>query len=250
MQPQQEFEFLFLKGPVDIRQLYPEMVKASPLVYSEPSEINFVIFRGNKIKVSYWEEIGWRTSEIVYTDPISKEILFRTNLPETDVLFLPVLTEFVEREKLWSPEETIQNDEWMALMVTHNIIVGYYRGFIFCDEFGRDYSSFSFLNIRPDYRGRGLCRPFAQFAYGALTEKFRVNYICLTIATQHEIGVCKCYVRAAKNLGFRVYGDDDANFPNPKEIGVEECNSGKFVFLILVTQGDILDQEMITSFSE
>nr|WIL05276.1 hypothetical protein pmam_237 [Pithovirus mammoth] len=244
-------EFLFFEGPTNVRELFPELVENSYLNYPEIVRENFVILNGERILVDFYKHVGWSAKEIAYTDSRREEILSRTSLSPSNPLSLPVQVEEVEKERIWRPvEELLEEDQWLALMVDDEVIVGFYFGEVFLDNLGRKYSTHSYLNIRPDYRGRGLCRPFAQFAYNNATRNLQVIYFCITVATSETAGVCRCYIRAALNLGYQTYGDFGEFYPEFEQIEVENCNSGKMKFLIFVTDGSPFDEEMEQSFSK
>lgn len=245
-----QVEFLFFEGPTNIRELFPELVENSYLNYSEVVRENFVILNGERILVDFYKYVGWSAKEIDYSDPRKEEILLRAGLPSSDPLFLPVQAEEVEKRRVWRPvEELFEEDQWLALMVDGEAIVGFYFGEVFPDDLDRRYSTHSYLNIRPDYRGQGLCRPFAQFAYDKTTRNLQVSYFCITVATDETSGVCRCYVRAARNLDYQVYGDFGEIYPEFEQIEVEDCNSEKMKFLIFITNGSSFDEEMEQSFS-
>nr|WIL03577.1 hypothetical protein Cplu_146 [Cedratvirus plubellavi] len=134
-------------------------------------------------------------------------------------------------DKQWDPIAYTDQDTWSCFMVDDRTIVGYYMGSLDKDSLGRMYSRGSFAGIRPDYRGKGLCRELARFAYDSLTKIAGVDYIITEVDSNIGAGASRSYMRAAKDLGLLTYGycseeeDDDYALRE-----VEDCDRGKSKF--------------------
>lgn len=75
-------------------------------------------------------------------------------------------------------------------MVDKGEVVGFYVGSLDEDSLGRRYANDSFVSIRPDYRGRGLCRELARFTYGGLIKQAHVVYIVTKVDSKKEGTLC------------------------------------------------------------
>ncbi|SPN79069.1 Acyl-CoA N-acetyltransferase [Cedratvirus Zaza IHUMI] len=137
----------------------------------------------------------------------------------------------VVEDKQWDPVAYTDQDTWSCFMVDNKTIVGYYMGSLDKDSLGRMYSRGSFAGIRPDYRGKGLCRELVRFAYDSLIKVAGVDYIITEVDSNIGAGASRAYMRAAKDLGLLTYGycseeeDDDYALRE-----VEDCDKGKSRF--------------------
>lgn len=239
-------EYAFFTGPVNIEAIYPGIEKRSSLIYTRDKISFFVNYRGQEFKVVKNGMGGFyvASSPFLSYDDI---LLLEHRISNGS---LPVQEKIKTLEYLWSPEVNLtEENSWLSLILHQGQIVGYYFGFIQEDDLGRLYSSHSYISIRPDYQGRGLCKDFSKYTYGKIYEVFDVDYIYLSVAAERKAGACRCYIRAGKELGFRTYGSFEEYgdiVPDYKIRKVSDCNAGNLIYLIFTTKGEI-DNIMIES---
>jgi hypothetical protein len=126
---------------------------------------------------------------------------------------LPVESETLQITEVWDPTISFTEGsmDWISIMIRNTIagprVVGVYNGFAAFDRYGNTYNSGSTLELSYDYRGQGLCRPFAAFTYRKVREHYGVDYMCIQIAAENKYAACKCYVQAALDAGFIPFVD-------------------------------------------
>lgn len=92
-------------------------------------------------------------------------------------------------------------------MIYKDIIIGYYEHSIHIDEEG-PFSDTSFIRIRQDFQGKGLCYYLAKFTYCNAWNVLGVNRIYTTITAEYYRGACRCYFKAAFDCGFKIYQEE------------------------------------------
>lgn len=110
--------------------------------------------------------------------------------------------------------------DYIAFMIYEGKIIGYYRGALAISK-GRLCSKDSFIEIRSDFQGKGLCKPLASFTYCSLSDKLGVKCIKIWIATLNPNSACYCYIEAAEKCGYRTFWKE-------KQVGDELCSSHEF----------------------
>ena len=221
-----------------------------PPVYQEKATHTYVTFRGKEVEVV--RSVGrW-----IVLDSYDAALLRYLNYNPT----LRIVQSMEDRE--WEPVTYTDEDSWSCFMVDQNNIVGFYTGSIEEDSLGRKYTSNSFVGIRPDYRGRGLCRELARFTYDNLIKQVGVGYIVTKVDSNIGAGASRSYMRAAKDLGLSTYGycsdqgDEDENLLFGCYQALEEsedCDRGKNRFSLpsyldnLVFSTYELDKVMVES---
>ncbi|SHO33206.1 Acyl-CoA N-acyltransferase [Cedratvirus A11] len=191
--------YYFYKGPVNLKKNFPDLVNNS--FYSRPVTETFyyILYPSpqgiTKVEVGDYGK-GWQSAIV---DREVDSYIERTN-PQA------FLGEKVYEES-WVPDHKTKGDDgWLSIMVQEGKIIGSYVGRVYTDDLGRKFSRKSFITISPEYEGRGLCREFATFTYERLLSVYKVDYIVILVASTIRAGACRCYVRAAKDLGLYVFG--------------------------------------------
>ncbi|QIN54269.1 putative acyl-CoA N-acyltransferase [Cedratvirus kamchatka] len=160
------------------------------------------------------EGLGWR--------PVSRDEEVHRYVQEHT---LPILSKTTIIQNFWQPYNEPQGeDDWISFLFDQNRIIGYYKGTVYLDALGRRFSTDSYISISPEYQGRGLCKGLAQFSYDKLVTLLQVDYIVITVASVIESGACRCYVRAAKDLGLRTFGSFANSYADYKFIEIVDCN--------------------------
>lgn len=131
-------------------------------------------------------------------------------------------------------------------MIDNNRIVGYYKGLIKNDKFGRFFSTGSYIDIHPDYRGKGLCVPFTEFTYRKLVEVYKVSYININIKSDNNVSACKCYFQGALGNNYRIY--IDKKWAESKKACQDYTPENSPGMIIVTTQDGILDDEMVNQY--
>lgn len=135
------------------------------------------------------------------------EIENRIKLSEDNPLYLPIFTKNHENIEKWSVQakeyEPIDNN-WICYMVdtSQNIIIAYYVGKVWSNI---QYIPYLRINIRPDYRGKGLCRPFSILTYTCLVKFYDIKVFCVQVTAEDKIHACNCYYHAFRDLGYKYY---------------------------------------------
>lgn len=240
MENKSNIQFAFFIGPF---LLNPEIVERSKYTRTTFKDKNYVIYEQNKIPI-----IGYRFPSYIPLD-IANDILTRIQMPVSNNMHLPIYTEKVAVEDSWKPPSKLDySDEWLSLMIDTDkqIIIGYYLGRVYEDNFNRLYSGNSYINIRPDYKGKGLCKYFAQYTYSMIAQVMKVSYICINIVVPENIsGVCRCYIQAGLNLGYVVYGSRRSEYGKYETLNINSCDMSEIKYLIFLIDRDIIDEEMI-----
>ncbi len=138
----------------------------------------------------------------------------RISLPVSDPDHLAIQEEqsYISRIE-WQPRITkeygSENGVWLSFLidVERNAVVGTYSGFVEVDGRGYRYSRGSFIELHPDYRGRGLCRDFARYSYSEAAVLYDISYFKIKVGAIEQVGACRCYTQAAMDIGFSVYLD-------------------------------------------
>lgn len=216
----------FFIGPLNLEEIYPGIVERSSFFYTEDYYVYYALRNGKEVRVLP-HGTGWK-------------ILGREEyLDEHE----PVQSRKMLIEHVWEPPGILNQGEWLSLLIEGDKIIGSYIGEVNKDSLGRRHSIHSSIKINPQYQGRGLCRGFAQFSYGKLLSEFAVDYICIAVVSTFEEGACRCYIRAAKNLGLYTFGSlgGEENYLYRE---IEDCNLG-FLDDLIFTVAPELDEVMI-----
>ncbi|SPN79373.1 Hypothetical protein BRZCDTV_303 [Brazilian cedratvirus IHUMI] len=219
----------FFVGPIDLRQRFPELVANSTYLFPLTFTDYYVMYQGRRTQVYNYGERWYSASKEVnaFMDNERPEIIS------------------VDRVVQGKWEPNTETNGWISIMVEENKIIGSYYGGIYVDQLGRNYSSNSSIDISPEYRGRGLCREFAFFTYQHLVDLFHMDYILVRVDSTIGAGACRCYVRAAKDLGLRTFGSlSEEHEYLYRE--VQDCNLGDLKFLIFTTLK--VDEVMTSAF--
>nr|WIL04645.1 acyl-CoA N-acetyltransferase [Cedratvirus duvanny] len=209
----------FFVGPIDLEERYPELVSNSTYLYPERMTTHYIIYNGQRARVESYRG-KWYSADL--NDEINAFIK-----RERPKLFSE---DYVVQGK-WSPTVKRGEGSWLSIMVHDNKIIGSYEGRVLEDELGRGFSLDSYITISPEYQGRGLCREFVAFTYERLLSVYKVDYIIITVSSKIGAGACRCYVRAAKDLGLYTYGSRSQEHEYLYR-EVEDCNLGDLEFLV------------------
>nr|WIL03263.1 hypothetical protein Cbor_146 [Cedratvirus borely] len=185
----------FFTGRFDLEKVYPGLEDRSVYEYTEPKTLFYVIYRGREIPVLQREE-GWY--------PVERNGKVQRYLSQSK-------PEILSREKtvsyVWDVDVYLERDnEWLSLLMHEDKVIGYYKGIFLVDKRGKRFSTNSFITISPEYQGRGLCKGLASFTYERLVNILSIDYIVITISSSIGAGACRCYIRAAKDLGLYTFG--------------------------------------------
>nr|WIL02885.1 hypothetical protein Cbor_150 [Cedratvirus borely] len=210
-------EYYFYLGNSEQREkLISAHDEVGDYLYQEKTTRLYVTFRGKEVEVV--RSLGrWLVLD-AYDSALMRYLNCNPTLTRIESI----------EDKQWDPIAYTDKDTWSCFMVDDRTIVGYYMGSLDKDSLGRMYSRGSFAGIRPDYRGKGLCRELARFAYDSLTKIAGVDYIITEVDSNIGAGASRSYMRAAKDLGLLTYGycseeeDDDYALRE-----VEDCDRGK-----------------------
>lgn len=203
----------FFSGKFDLEEVYPGLFQRSIHAYTEEEVTNYIRYKGRDITV-FPGSSGLRPLSV------DKEVhrYIRESTP-------PVLSKTRVIKNFWQPyAEPQEEDDWICFLFDRNRIVGYYKGSVYLDELERRFSADSYISISPEYQGRGLCKGLAQFTYDKLVTLLQAEYIVITVASTLGAGACRCYVRAAKDLGLRTYGSVVNYYPDYKFVEIVDCN--------------------------
>ena len=221
----------FFVGPIDLRQRFPELVANS--TYSFPLELidYYVVYQGQRVRVFGYGE-RWHSA--------SKEVNSFIDRERPEIISVNRVV-----QGKWQP--TTETDGWISIMVEGNKIIGSYSGKIYMDQLDRKYSSNSSIDISPEYRGRGLCKEFAFFTYRGLVNLLHTDYILIRVNSTIGAGACRCYIRAAKDLGLNTFGSRSEEYEYPRR-QVKDCSLDDLDFLIFTTSEEA-DEIMTASFN-
>lgn len=142
----------------------------------------------------------------------------------------------------------LYDNQWLALMADRNVIVGFYYGEVYTDIMGRLYSKNSYINIRPEYRGKGLCEKLAKYAYNQVYNVFGVDYMTILVASKIRSGACRCYVKSALFLNFDVYMGYMGNTPVKINHYSECTDETKNIIFVIKNKDRGIDQIMLIPF--
>nr|WIL03189.1 hypothetical protein Cbor_148 [Cedratvirus borely] len=233
--------YYFYKGPVNLKERYPELVSNSTYYYPVEEVTHYVLYQGQREQVVEYRGQAW------YSVNGNEEVdtFVQRERPQ-------VFTTTVISDQQWKPTLKVGGNEWLSIMVDKGKIIGSYDGHVYKDSLGRKFSSESFISISPEHQGRGLCREFALFTYERLLSVFNLEYITLVVASMIGAGACRCYVRAAKDIGLYTYGRTSYGGHQGERdeylyIEVQDCASGDLDFLIF-TFAPGVDETMIQTF--
>lgn len=223
--------YYFYKGPVNLDERFPELVRDS--FYSYPvTETTFYINLPGLDRVDVIRR-GEAWESMLANREI--DLYIQENQPE-------VFSEQRTSEQNWIPTSEAEGlGSWLSILVEKGKIIGSYAGYVYTDRLGRRYSSNSYITISPEYQGRGLCREFATFTYERLLSVFEADYIVVFVASMIGAGACRCYVRAAQDLGLYVFGKGEQDYAL---VEPEDCQSQDLDSLIF-SISPILDEVMV-----
>lgn len=211
--------YYFYKGPVNLEERFPDLFNNS--FYSHPvtETTYYILYPGaqgtRKVEVIRIEE-KWES--MIMDREVDAYI--QRNQPD-------VFSEQRILEESWIPTPEVEGiDSWLSIMVEGGKIIGSYTGDVYMDKLGRRFSKDSFITISPEYHGRGLCREFATFTYERLLSVYRVDYIIIFVASTIGAGACRCYIRAAKDLGLYVFGKgEEYAYAEPEDCQLRDLES-------------------------
>jgi hypothetical protein len=112
--------------------------------------------------------------------------------------------------EFWTPAAKIRDspNEWLSLLLDvtdlNPLIVGTYAGDLRRSG-GYQFNIFSNIELLYNYRGRGLCKPFASFTYAKVRQAFGVDFFCIQVGAENQYAACRCYIQAAMDAGFIPY---------------------------------------------
>lgn len=225
--------YYFYKGPVNLEERFPDLVNNSPYMYPVTETSYYILYPGSQ---------GLERAEVVLTnDDIWEPMMIDRKVDEYIQRNQPeVFTEENVLQQTWFPTSEVEGpDSWLSIMVEGGKIIGSYAGHVRSDELGRRFSKGSFITISPEYQGRGLCREFATFTYERLLSVYLVDYIIIFVASTIGAGACRCYIRAAKDLGLYVFGKGEEY----THVEPEDCQTYDLYSLIF-SFSPVLDEVM------
>lgn len=217
------FRFVFFEG--DPNYELELLLRDSAKRISFEEDGLFITFGG--IPIQLMDITGFRDYEI---EPGSLEMYLTTNVPNyaqkspqerrvdqklaTEQILSAakrnpsgIYTKRYKKNVYFDPEPLYKGENaWVGLLIDTNInkVVGIYQGEYETSFPSLDiYSANSFIEIRPDYRGRGLCIPFAALTYETVMK--RAKSINIVNASRPRSKGCSCYVRAAEEIGATTY---------------------------------------------
>lgn len=210
--------YRFYLGPLDISDQFnftPYQREVTKLSY-------FVNYKGRKVALS--SSLYVKSDNMLsYDDILEIEEAVKQGV-------LTVQKEERSKYEYWSVPTLVKDEHWLSLLLDEQEQpLAYYRGKI---ERRDDavYSTSSFISIRPDQRGKGLCTKFATFTFSKLGEV--VDRIELINGASNSQAACSCYTAAGLNLGYKVYLKDLGQSRYRRvDKRQTECN-----FLLLVTR--------------
>ena len=117
----------------------------------------------------------------------------------------------------------ILKNSWTSLMILNqNELIGYFTGTMGIDKLNIIYNKGSNLDIRPDYRNKGLCKPYVTYTFSQVVDQMKAKYIHMIIGSTTLVAACRCYVQSAFDLGFRVFRRND-EIPYQEMFNKDEC---------------------------
>ena len=229
-------KYLFFRGPYDLSEEFGDIIHRSKLRDEHPIEEYSIIYNDIEIPVLLHKYQGRYFVWAISNHQPPQEVNERINLPASDPLYLPIYVTTRIVDTPWVPlDKLYEENEWLSIMidVDTNTIIGEYHGEIYTDNLNRIYSTHSFINIRPDYRGKRLCTAFSSFAYDQVVKIMDVDYISITIGSKTPLNACRCYVQAALNIGLIVYNYDVKN-NRTNRINRESCvdTTSSLIFIV------------------
>lgn len=111
----------------------------------------------------------------------------------------------LEKQGLFKVGTNFDTDSWTSLLIKESAegendkVAGFYQGHYAKTASGEVYSTGSLIEIRPDFRGQGLCIPFTTLTYDSLLKK--AQWISIYNVSRPMVVGCLCYSSAAKNIG-------------------------------------------------
>lgn len=121
----------------------------------------------------------------------------------------PNVTEIDDEDNVWIPNNYLHHRfQYMNIFIDteKQYIIGYYIGEVFRDTQKRIFSSHSYITLRPDYRNKRLCTPFAENTYLTVIKEMKAEYFIIYNQAVNKENANRSYVRAALNGCFLVYG--------------------------------------------
>jgi hypothetical protein len=219
--------YYFYKGPINLKSKFPDLVANSTFVYPVEEVTYYILYRGEKAQVIEYGGQGTLSSWHSVDEDKGVDAFIQRERPK--IFYTTTVS-----DHQWTPTIKVREEnEWLSIMVDKGKIIGSYDGNVRTDSLERKFSSESFINISPEYQGKGLCREFALFTYERLLSVYQVDYIALVVASMIGAGACRCYMRAAKDLGLYTYasttlGKGEAYVYRE----VEDCDRQDLDFLI------------------
>jgi len=219
------FEFVFFHDIDRLPSKYETLLENSDYEYSVTTEYKFILIEGRRIPVmgetgSYYIDKDDVAEYLRETNQKSdkQSIRDRFNSITKDInnKSIPVITQENATTEIWKPKSPpLGQNTWVSLMVDKSLnkIIGTYKGAFYEDSKHRRYSGKQYLEISPQYRGKGLCTNFAKYTYDQLGNTQGENaplaaYLCLVIGASEKVAACRCYTAAALSLGFTVYSTE------------------------------------------
>ena len=154
---------------------------------------------------------------------------------------------------VFDPRPPVNGNIWFSFLldISTQKIVAFYRGVFDIDDSQRLYTFGSLIELKINYRGQGLCEPFASMTYRTIVEKLGVKYIKLYVAALIRVGACRCYIAAGLSNGFRCFLWQETQDDEEEIVEIfnkDQCSifgDQEYVFPeIIITNGIDYDQVM------
>lgn len=190
-----DLKFVFIHNDEELEG-YEELIRQSHVKGKYKAIDYYIIYNGKRINVVEGTDgyyIPSRSKKLVNINKIEDEI--------NDGL-IPVYHEIKNSTFFFGiPSKENMVYDYITLMIykPFNKIIGYYLG-----ELEDNCSIGSYVKIRPDFTGKGLCKPLSAFTYCSLIN-IGVKCIEIVISTSNPMLACSCYLDAAWVCGLRIY---------------------------------------------
>lgn len=204
------YEFYFYEDTLP-REWVPHLKKAMG-TYVIMEDVPHSHFEGKQIKL----DRGYFPDEYILAEENERDLLDIEDEVNAFLQQQSVDVWFVREAVTHSfqPRTFLIENEWMSILFDHttDTIAAFYRGSY--DPYLSLANHANFLEIHPLYQRKGLCVPFVERTFYKILE--RVKILKVMNATKPGIIGCKCYTRAAENIGANA-------FLHNKKINSTEC---------------------------